>query len=242
MATETLGAGVTSYISTGMQVTNGYAALTVVAWIKSDITATDRGFLGTRAAQFTGGTDDTVSMRYDAAGASGGGTNVIKCSIDSTSKTNNGLESSSSKQVTTLQNLIMDWADGDRERLYIDGVEDTPSYAPPTHTGVTINADGLWLHRGSKDNANSWNGLVHELRIYNRKLSAAERQAIVTMRGQDRILNGLIIHWHGDQGAPGTTVTTVVDRSGNGFTGTVGGTTAPTFAEDVIHFRRRRAA
>jgi hypothetical protein len=242
MATETLGAGVTSFISTGVQVTNGYAALTIVAWIKSDVTTSDRGFLYTRAAGLVAGNDDTVSMRYDAAGASGGGTNVIKAGIDSTSKVNNALESASGVQTTALQNLIMDWEAGDRERLYIDGVETTPTNTPPAHTGVTINADDLWLHRGGKDNVNSWDGTIYELRIYSRKLAAAERQNIVTQRGQDTIRNGLILHWHGDQGAPGAAVSSVTDRSGNGYTGTAGGTATPTFAEDLIHTRRRRAA
>lgn len=242
MATETLGAGVTSYITYASQVTNGYAGLTVVVWIKSDLTATDRGFLHTRTAAFTGGNDDTVCMRYDAAGASGGGTNLIKAGIDSTSKTNNALESASGTQSTALQCLIMDWAVGDRERLYINDVETTPTNTPPTHTGVTINATAVWLHRGAKDNANSWNGIVHEIRIYNRKLTAAERSAIFAQKGQDTVKQGLILHWHGDQGAPGTNVSTVTDRSGNGYTGTAGGTATPTYAEDVIFTRRRRAA
>lgn len=242
MATESPGGGVTSWITYGSAVTNGYSALTVVVFIKSDETSSDRGFFHTSTSAITGGQDATICMRYDVAGASGGGTNVIKCAIDSTSKTNNGLESASSVQTTSFQSLIMDWEDGDRERLYIDGIETTPTATPPTHTGVTINANSLWLHRGAKDNANSWNGIVYELRIYDRKLTAQERQAIVTLRGQDMIRNGLILHWHGDEGAPGTSVTSTTDRSGAGNTGTAGGASSPTYAEDLVHVRRRRAS
>jgi len=241
MATESPG-GTTSWITYSSQVTNGYTALTVVAWVKSDETSSDRGFFQTLTSAITGGQDQPCCMRYDAAGASGGGSNLIKCAIDSTDKTNNGLESASGVQTTAPQCLIMDWEVGDRERLYIDNSETTPTNTPPTHTGTTINADSVWMHRGGKDNSNSWNGVVYELRIYNRKLSAAERSAIYAQQGQDTIKGGLVLHWHGDQGAPGTTVSSVTDRSGNGYTGTAGGTSSPTFAEDVVHTRRRRAA
>lgn len=242
MATETLGAGVTSYITYGTQVTNGYAALSVVMWVKSDITSTDRGFFHTSSAAIAAGQDAGTCMRYDATGFSGGGTNLLKVAIDSTGKTNSGLESANGTQSTALQCLILTWSAGDRERLYINDVETTPTFTPANGSGVTVNADSVWMHRGGKDNANSWNGIVHELRIYNRLLSAAERSAIYTQRGQDTIKNGLIHHWHGDEGAPGTNVSSIFDRSGNGHTGTAGGTATPTFAADLVHFRRRRAA
>ena len=242
MATESNAGGATSQITYGSAITNGLSAVTVVMWIKSDLTNTDRGFFQTLSTAISGGQDQPLCLRYDAAGATGGGSNLIKCAVDTTDKTNNGLESANGVQTTALQCLILDWEVGDRERLYIDGVETTPTHAPPTHTGTTVNADGVWMHRGGKDGSNCWDGICYELRIYNRKLSAAERQNIVTQRGQDTIRNGLILQWHGDQGAPGTTVSSVTDRSGNGYTGTAGGSTSPTFAEDVIHTRRRRAA
>ncbi|HSN70009.1 MAG TPA: LamG-like jellyroll fold domain-containing protein [Steroidobacteraceae bacterium] len=181
-------------------------------------------------------------MRYDQAGASGGGSNLMKVACDNTGKTNQGYESANNTQTTAFQSMILAWEAGDRERLYINGVEDTPTYAPATGSGVTVNANSFWMHRGGKDATNAWDGVVYEIRVYSRKLTAAEILTIHTMRGLDSIKNGLIHHWHGDEGAPGTNVSTILDRSGNGHTGTAGGTNTPTFAADLVHFRRRRAA
>jgi hypothetical protein len=166
---------------------------------------------------------------------------VLKGSIDSTGKTNSGFETTANTQKTTLQCVIVVWEAGDREHVWLDGVEDALSDVPANGSGVTVNADSVWLHRGAKDGSNAWDGIVYELRFYNRRLADNEIRAINAMRGLDSIRAGMILKWHGDQGAPGTTVSGVTDRSGNGYNGTVSGT-APTFAEDVIHVRRRRAA
>lgn len=243
MATQTSAGSGTSYITYSSAVTNGYSALSIVMWIKSGSTGTDRGFFQTSATAIGGGQDQPCSLRYDLAGASGGGSNLIKGSIDSTSKTNDGYESASTVQTTNLQSVIMVWETTDRERLYLNAVEDTPAYAPATHTGTTVNATGVWMHRGAKDNADAWGGEVHELRIYSRRLSQTEISTIYNMKGQDTIRNGLVLRWHGDEGAPGVTVSSIFDRSGNGYTGTAGGSTnSPSYAEDLVHFRRRRAS
>lgn len=238
MAIETSGTG-TSEVTVDGTFLNGNSALSVVLWVKSDVTATDKGFLYTYTT-FTGGTDQGTACRYDAAGASGGGSQVIKCCIDSTSKTNSGYESASLVQTTSLQNLIFQWSAGNQEQLYIDGVADVPTARAAAYGGTVTNCTTLRICRGAKDGTACWDGLVHELRIYNRVLSANEISSIATMRGQDGIRNGLIIQWHGDQDYPGQTVTGgVTDRSGQGRTGTPA--TSPTFAEDLIHVRRRRS-
>lgn len=241
MATETnSGAGV-SALTYGGAVSNGYSAFSYVLFIKSDATGTDRGFLHTDSGAFAGGTDDVIGCRYDAAGATGGGTSVLKGSIDSTGKTNNGFETSNNSQKTTLQCVIVVWEAGDREHVWLDGVEDVLTHNPATGSGVTAGADSVWLHRGAKDATNAWDGIVYELRFYGRRLTENEIRTISALKGLDSIRAGMILKWHPDQGAPGTAASGVTDRAGNGYNGTVSGT-APTFAEDVIHVRRRRAA
>ncbi len=241
MATESSSGGGISAITNATDVVDGYAAFSFVVWIKSDAINTDRGFLMCDSTAFAGGNDQGLGCRYDTAGASGGQDDVLKGSIDSTGKSNSGFETTANTQKTTLQCIIVVWEAGDREHVWLDGVENALSFTPANGSGVTAGNDSVWLHRGSKDNADAWDGIVYELRFYNRRLAANEITSIATMRGQDRILNGLILHWHGDQGAPGTSVSAVTDRSGNGYNGTTSGT-APTFAEDVVHTRRRRAA
>lgn len=241
MATETTsGAGVSAF-TYGSQVTNGYSAFSYVIWVKSDAINTDRGFMHTRTGALSGGNDDTIGCRYDTAGASGGQDDVLKGSIDSTGKTNNGFETTANTQKTILQCIIVVWEAGDREHVWLDGVENALSHTPSTGSGVTVNADSVWMHRGAKDSSNAWDGIVYELRFYGRRLADNEIRTINAMKGLDSIRAGMILKWHPDQGAPGATASGVTDRAGNGYDGTVSGT-APTFAEDVIHVRRRRAA
>lgn len=241
MATRTA-AGGTSYFTYSSPVTNGLSAITVVALIKSDSTSTDRGFFHTQAAGITAGSDNAVSCRYDSSGAGGGGSNLLKMAVQHSLPATQQLESSNNSQTTGFQSVIFHWASGEQIALYLDGVQDTPTSNSAGSSGTTTNAAEVWMHRGAKDNANAWNGVVYELRIYNRKLAENEIISIANMNGADGIKDGLILHWHGE-GAPGTTAGSIVDRSGNGYTGTAGGTTTPTYEEDDrVQMRRRRAA
>ena len=238
MATETSGIG-TAMITTGGSFLNGNSALCVVLWIKSDVIATDHGFLQTYS---TGpdGTDQAIGCRYDLSGASGGGSNLIKLCIDAGTKINSGYESASGVQTTSLQSLIFQWSSGNQETLYIDGVLDTPTFRASAYSGTTVNCNTVRMHRGGKDEASNWNGIVYEFRVYDRILTQNEITSIATMKGQDSIKNNLVLLWHGDKSYPNQSVSTVTDRSGEGRGGTASGT--PIFAEDLIHVRRRRNA
>ena len=60
---------------------NGLNALTVCLWIQADEIGTDRGFIDCEEPD---GTDQMITMRHDAAGASYGGTKVFKTAVVST--------------------------------------------------------------------------------------------------------------------------------------------------------------
>ena len=60
---------------------NGLEALTVCMWVKSNSTDTDQGIL---ICADPVGNDDTITLRYDVAGASFGGANVLKMAVAST--------------------------------------------------------------------------------------------------------------------------------------------------------------
>ena len=240
MATETTTGSAKMIQEAAGSFLNGHAAMTIIMWIKSNNTYIDRGFLHSHAS-YAAGNDESITARYDASGASSGGTELIKFCIDATCKTNNGYESASYVQTTALQCLVMSWESGGQEELWIDGVLDTPGHRAAAYTGVTVNNTYCDMHRGGKDGSDAWDGVVYKMTIFNRKLSFNELRSIVTVEGQDTIKNGRILEWQGDQGYPGQTVTgDVTDRSGNDQDGTPSG--SPTFAEDAIHTRRRRAA
>jgi len=157
---------------------NGLGALTVCMWIKSNLTTTDKGFLhGVDPA----GQDRVFAMRYDQAGASFGGSNILKIGVVS-SGGNQNLESSSNLQVTEWQHVAMTWSSGDLIRFYVNGVEDTPSGRNnPNNTGTVTECTKLIIGMGGKFNDASgggWDGLIDDVRIYNRVLTDAEIAAV----------------------------------------------------------------
>jgi len=76
---------------------NGLSALTIAMWIKSDVTNSDRGFIN---GEQSDDNDNVCTMRYDAAGSSFGGTNLLKMAVTSTPGGEQQLESSSNLQTT----------------------------------------------------------------------------------------------------------------------------------------------
>jgi hypothetical protein len=154
---------------------NGHGALTVSMWIKSDLINTDRGFI---IAEPPVGGDKSITMRYDAAGASHGGTNVVKMGISTVAGSDGPqLESSENLQATSWQHVCMTWSSGDIIRFYVNGAEDTPTGRNNEYqVGTTAGNSILVIGKGGKDGAvgQSWDGLIDDVRIYSYALSHNE--------------------------------------------------------------------
>jgi hypothetical protein len=154
---------------------NGLDALTVCAWVRSDVDNTDKGFL---IFEDPIG-NDSRDMRYDAAGGSGGGTNVMKMGITATDGEQK-LESSNNTQVIgTWQHLAMTWSSGQHVKLYINGVLNTPTWLESNTSpriGTLTGYTKLIVGKGSKDTATdaSWDGLIDDIRVYDFELAQAE--------------------------------------------------------------------
>jgi len=176
---------------------NGLDALTVCLWVKSDLTATDRGFIifeDLVSIEHPFGGRDNRGMRYDATGASSGGTNLIKCGITSTA-TPEGfdawfpgrqqLESSSNVQTIEWQHLAMTWSVGNQVALYINGKLDTPKLVEPVHSGSLMGYTKLIVGKGPKDISDnkSWDGLIDDVRIYSYALSEEEIRSLFASYG-----------------------------------------------------------
>jgi hypothetical protein len=165
--------GVDDYIEDpdGEAYINGLTAFTVSAWIKSDVTGTDRGFIHTMVPNSS---DSVLGIRYDAIGSQGAGTNVIKVGI-SVDGTNQLLESSDNIQTTNWQHVTVTWSSGNQLALYLDGSLDTPLYNEAGVAGSLSDATTLFMGLGGKDNvAGGWDGLIDQVRLYDRVLTAAE--------------------------------------------------------------------
>jgi hypothetical protein len=156
---------------------NGLNAVTVCMWIKSDLIGTDKGFIN---GEEPDGGDNVLTMRYDAAGGRGGGTNVLKMAVRAPNDEQQ-IETSSNLQTTEWQHVTMTWSVGQQLQFYLNGLLQTPLVNDPAITETTSGVTKLIVGQGSKDAGGGWDGLIDDVRIYNKVLTADEiKQA---MRG-----------------------------------------------------------
>ena len=89
------------------------------------------------------------------------------------------------------RHLALVWQSGSSLKLYINGVLDIPRYNSGPVWGVTTDVTKLTLGCGAM--GKFWDGLLDELRIYNRALGLSEIWPPVDG------LSGLLVHWRLDE-------------------------------------------
>jgi hypothetical protein len=198
---------------------NGLSALTFMAFIKSNIVSTDRGWI---KHALPDGTDRFITARYDVSGFSGGGTNVIKAGIQLNGNVEHNAETVSGLQTTDWQHVCVRWESGSDIQIVVDGVDQTdPGSISGGNTGTTSGTDRILLGQGGKDGGSlSWDGILDDFRFYSRYLSIDEILTIINSDGGDDIVEGLQYRYIFGEGAPSspipTTVNLINDISGNG--------------------------
>jgi hypothetical protein len=149
---------------------NGLDAVSIAIWIKSDLAPTDKGFI---ISEEPDGGDNIITMRYDAAGATSGGTSLLKMAVVAANDEQQ-LESSSNLQVTEWQHVVMTWSRGEQLKFYVNGVEDTPLANGAPRDVSTADVTILIVGQGGKDAGGGWDGLIDDVRIYDHVLSEVE--------------------------------------------------------------------
>jgi len=151
---------------------NGLSAFTVALWVKSENDNTDKGFI---IAKEPDGSDNVLGIRYDKSGSNGGCDKCIKAGI-TVSGEEQQLESSSNVQTTSWQFIALTWESGAQLKLYINGELDTPTANDDGVSGSIEDVTKLLVGKGAKDNNDEkgWDGLIDEVVIWNRQLSAEE--------------------------------------------------------------------
>ncbi|HCO95810.1 MAG TPA: hypothetical protein DIU00_18010, partial [Phycisphaerales bacterium] len=126
--------------------------------------------------------NDQRDIRYDLAGGSGGGTNVIKYGV-ATEEGSHENESTNNVQTTQWQHVMVTWTSGEAAKLYINGVLDTPTDEDDVIGGTTSGYTDVIVGRGGKDTDGSWDGLVDDFRVYEVALTVQQVQTV--MNGGD---------------------------------------------------------
>jgi hypothetical protein len=174
---------------------NGLSAITVSLWVKSDVIYQDRGIMFSHTPTDA---DSDLGIRYDQTGAYGGGVRVIKASVRATSGYTQ-IESTSNVQTTSWQHLALVWKSGTSLKLYINGVQNPLTYNMGIVSGTITGVSKLMLGLDTK--GAYWDGMLDDLRIYNRALDP--NQIYPPVDG----LSGLLTHWRLDEGGCDVDVT-----------------------------------
>jgi len=171
---------------------NGLPAVTLSLWVKSDVIGEDRGIIFTREPT---GNDEELGIRYDMDGAFGGGSQVITASIKTTLG-NAQIESSPNVQTTGWQHLVLVWASGSNLELYINNVPNALSYQSPSNPlgGTVTGVEKLMLGCGTY--GQYWDGMIDDVRIYNRMLDANDVSNLYNFAAEP---TGLIMRWKLDE-------------------------------------------
>ena len=114
---------------------DAWSELTIEVLIKADEVGTDRQIIAA-GPDGAGDRDHSFLLRYDAEGFRGGQNNVITISLG-TADGALRYESAGGNQRTDAQHILFCWKIGERPRLYVDGIEDQPSW-----WGLVDNGEG----------------------------------------------------------------------------------------------------
>lgn len=117
---------------------------------------------------------------------------------------------------------------------YQNGVKGTSR----TDTGTPAAVNSLAVGGQLSPTTTRWDGMIADLRLYNRTLSPAEMATIYACKGHDGIVQGLVGHWLLSDREPGYTFSgsPIMDRTGNALDGS--GFGGITYAGDLIARRR----
>jgi thioredoxin len=158
---------------------NGLDAVTISIWIKSNETNSDRGFI---IGEEPDRRDHLMTMRYDAEGVIGGGTNLLKMAVVFPNDEQQ-LESSNNLQTTEWQHVALVWSRNEQLKFYVNGELDTPLANDAPRDVSTSDVTMLIVGQGGKDVGRSWNGLVDDVRIYDEALTAERIQGVMVGEG-----------------------------------------------------------
>jgi len=183
--------GVDDYVDCGdIAATEGIGALTIEAWFYANSFGTNDGIVGKRQS----GVDDSWGVMTGTG-------NVIQ--FRTWTSAGAVLMSSNTALLTNTWHHIVAIYDGVDMRIYRNGVLDS---TPSAQTGNIIAGDSsVWIG-AYYDIGNTFDGLIDEVRIYNRALSADEIQQHYEQTRRNIAVkasnnNGLVGYWNMNEGS-----------------------------------------
>ncbi len=212
--------GTDDYVDGGdINAMDGLTSVTVTAWIKLAINSASGETHFVEKSGCDGMNDSGPFELYGGATANKAGFAVYPAGANPSTYVLSG-DGTTTIDDGTWHHLAGTY-DGVRVRLYVNGIEENSAAL----AGVTLSSNTRPFDIGGYCNNHGGyfgNGLIDDVRVYNRALSASEIEVIAKGRLKYDSLttpgNGLVGYWPLDDSPDGTSGDgdTFVDRSGNG--------------------------
>jgi len=157
---------------------NGLSGLTVAMWIRADAVETDYGI-------FTAGTpggSEGLWLQHSAAAAHGQESTFS--AFLSTDAGSGAIEGPAGAQLADWQHVALTWTAGGSMSLYLDGVAQELSYDSGPLAGTIAGATQVLVGMAASGAAAGWQGLIDDVRIYERELSGEEIDALLDAAGR----------------------------------------------------------
>jgi hypothetical protein len=168
-------AGTNSYArqTSGTNFLNGLKEFSLALWIKPTTTNPDQGIFSGDIS----GTNGTLGLYSQTYSAGGTATNFLEATL-STSKGQGRHISASTLSTQQWQHLALTWSNGLAPALYINGRLDQPLHYTVALSGFVTNCLDFLLGKGPAGSPGSWSGLMDEVRVFPRALSAGQVAAM----------------------------------------------------------------
>lgn len=202
------------------------------AWVKPTTFPTTERFI----LNFSTGTSTSRSRLSLSMRASGSSFRTSARRLDANAVTS--LDSTSALVAGTLYHVcaVAEYSNAIL-RLYINGVQNN-SVAIAGWTGATSDTASLAATMAARTSTDSINGVLDDVRVYNRVLSANDVASIYWGGGRDTVVNGMVERWKFMDGALGAVLGTT--RSIGSNQGGAVSVNSPVFSEALKVVPRRR--
>lgn len=225
----------TNYLTTTGTYTN-YSNCSIAVWCKFTALNTalsSANFLANRIC----GTDDLWEVR--ACTDWSGSNSVFQFAAEFfCSGSTVPCVSNTTVAINTQYHVVFTISGGNQAQVFVNGLLENSLTISPTEAP---SATTFWIgNRSGAPAGQCFNGVMDDLRVYNRVLSANEVETIYNAKGSDHIHYGLVNKWLLNEGAVGATVsgTGAVKDITNTFNATPSDTTL-TYASSFLKWRRQ---
>jgi hypothetical protein len=148
---------------------NGQQRVSIACWLNPSAVPVTRGLF----AGMESPTNSTLTLATRAAASCGTANNVYEATL-SASCGDTKWVSDSNAVAAGWQHLVLTWSNGVAPMLYLNGQPDQPGKHGFPAGGELVECDEFLLGKGPGDIANTWAGLVDELRVFSWPMDEAE--------------------------------------------------------------------